>query len=176
MITPYLLYEDVAGAIRFLSKAFGFKKAGRPTSGTNGKLTHAAMKLGDDLNDGVSGTEIQEPKETRRSHADALRQRERCRRTLCACQASGSEDSRRTGGYVLRPSPLWGGGPRRASMVFLPRDQISRPQQTFLTQFQSDYRSGALTVVKIALSQAIVTANRFGIAYDNAVCDSYDSL
>lgn len=49
MITPYLLYEDVASAIRFLSKAFGFKKSGRPTSGENCKLTHAAMKFGDDL-------------------------------------------------------------------------------------------------------------------------------
>ncbi len=49
MITSYLLYEDVAGAIKFLSKAFGLKKSGRAMSGKNGKLTHAAMKLGDDL-------------------------------------------------------------------------------------------------------------------------------
>jgi PhnB protein len=49
MITPYLLYEDVAGAMRFLSKAFGFKKSGSAMSGKSGKLTHAAMKLGDDL-------------------------------------------------------------------------------------------------------------------------------
>ncbi len=49
MITPYLLYQDVAGAMRFLSKAFGFKKSGSAMSSTNGKLTHAAMKLGDDL-------------------------------------------------------------------------------------------------------------------------------
>jgi len=49
LITPYLLYEDVAGAMRFLSKAFGFKKSGRAMSGKNGKLSHAAMKLGDDL-------------------------------------------------------------------------------------------------------------------------------
>jgi PhnB protein len=49
MITPYLLYEDVAGAIKFLSKVFGFKKSGSTMSDKNGKLTHAAMKLGDDL-------------------------------------------------------------------------------------------------------------------------------
>jgi PhnB protein len=49
MITPYLLHEDVAGAMRFLSKAFGFKKSGSAMSGKSGKLTHAAMKLGDDL-------------------------------------------------------------------------------------------------------------------------------
>jgi uncharacterized glyoxalase superfamily protein PhnB len=94
MITPYLLYEDVAGAIRFLSKAFGFKKSGSTISDKNGKLTHAAMKLGDDLNhDGVSGSEIQKPKETRRSHPDALRQGEGCGRTFRACQESGSQDS-----------------------------------------------------------------------------------
>lgn len=28
MITPYLLYEDVAGAVKFLSKVLGFKKSG----------------------------------------------------------------------------------------------------------------------------------------------------
>lgn len=49
MITPYLLYQDVAGAIRFLSKAFGFKKSGSTMLDKNGKLIHAAMKLGDDL-------------------------------------------------------------------------------------------------------------------------------
>jgi PhnB protein len=48
-ITPYLLYEDVAGALKFLSKAFGFKKYGRAMPGTGGKVNHAAMKLGDDL-------------------------------------------------------------------------------------------------------------------------------
>ena len=48
-ITPYLLYEDVAGALKFLTKAFGFRKHGVPVSGSDGKLNHAAMKLGDDL-------------------------------------------------------------------------------------------------------------------------------
>jgi PhnB protein len=48
-ITPYLLYEDVAGALKFLTKAFGFQKYGVPMSGPDGKLNHAAMKLGDDL-------------------------------------------------------------------------------------------------------------------------------
>ena len=49
MITPYLLYEDVAGALRFLTKAFGFRKSGTTMSDKNGKVTHAAMKFGDDL-------------------------------------------------------------------------------------------------------------------------------
>ncbi len=48
-ITPYLLYEDVGSALRFLSKAFGFKKYGRPMIGPHGKINHAAMKFGDDL-------------------------------------------------------------------------------------------------------------------------------
>src|SRR5262245_19535538 len=48
-ITPYLYYEDVAGALKFLAKAFGFRKFGAQMSGPDGKLSHAAMKLGDDL-------------------------------------------------------------------------------------------------------------------------------
>ena len=48
-ITPYLLYEDVSDALKFLSKAFGFRKHGRTMSGPDGKINHAAMKMGDDL-------------------------------------------------------------------------------------------------------------------------------
>src|SRR5688572_16613606 len=48
-ITPYLLYEDVGGALKFLAKAFGFKKYGAQIKGPDGKLNHAAMQLGDDL-------------------------------------------------------------------------------------------------------------------------------
>jgi uncharacterized glyoxalase superfamily protein PhnB len=48
-ITAYLLYEDVAGALKFLSKAFGFKKAGDQYRGPDGKINHASMQLGDDL-------------------------------------------------------------------------------------------------------------------------------
>ena len=48
-IIPYLLYEDVAGALKFLSKAFGFKKYGSAYRGADGKINHAAMQLGDDL-------------------------------------------------------------------------------------------------------------------------------
>lgn len=47
-ITPYLYYQDVGGALKFLSKAFGFRKFGRPMSGPGG-IRHAAMKFGDDL-------------------------------------------------------------------------------------------------------------------------------
>lgn len=48
-ITPYLLYEDVGGALKFLAKAFGFRKYGAQMSGPGGKINHAAMQLGDDL-------------------------------------------------------------------------------------------------------------------------------
>ena len=47
-ITPYLLYEDVNGALKFLAKAFGFRKFGTQMVGPDGKINHAAMKLGDD--------------------------------------------------------------------------------------------------------------------------------
>jgi uncharacterized glyoxalase superfamily protein PhnB len=48
-ITPYLFYEDLAGAMKFLSKAFGLKRYGRAMRGKDGKINHAAMKFGDDL-------------------------------------------------------------------------------------------------------------------------------
>ena len=46
-ITPYLYYEDVDRALKFLAKAFGLRKFGRPMRGPDGKVVHAAMKFGD---------------------------------------------------------------------------------------------------------------------------------
>jgi len=48
-ITPYLYYEDVGGALKFLAKAFGFEKHGPEMKGADGKINHASMKLGDDV-------------------------------------------------------------------------------------------------------------------------------
>ena len=48
-ITPYLLYEDVGGALKFLAKAFGFQKDGPEMKGADGKINHASMKLGEDM-------------------------------------------------------------------------------------------------------------------------------
>ena len=48
-ITPYLYYEDVGGALRFLAKAFGLRKYGVQMRGPDRKIDHAAMKLGDAL-------------------------------------------------------------------------------------------------------------------------------
>jgi len=45
-ITPYLLYEDVAGALDWLSRAFGFEEQLRFT-GDEGYVNHAEMRLGD---------------------------------------------------------------------------------------------------------------------------------
>src|SRR5712672_3734625 len=47
-ITPYLLYEDVGGALKFLAKAFGFRKFGTQMVGPDCKINYAAVKLGDD--------------------------------------------------------------------------------------------------------------------------------
>ena len=48
-ITPYLYYQDVAGALKFLAKAFGFRKFGMTIKLPDGKINHAAMKLGSDV-------------------------------------------------------------------------------------------------------------------------------
>jgi PhnB protein len=62
-ITPYLLYEDVGGALKFLAKAFGFRKHGAQMLGADGKINHAAMRLGDDLiMMGCPGSRYRNPK------------------------------------------------------------------------------------------------------------------
>ena len=62
-ITPYLLYEDVGGALKFLAKAFGFRKYGVQVKGTDGTINHAAMQLGDDLiMMGYPGPKFKNPK------------------------------------------------------------------------------------------------------------------
>jgi len=45
-ITPYLYYQDVDHALKFLAKAFGFRAYGVKMRGPDGKTNHAAMKLG----------------------------------------------------------------------------------------------------------------------------------
>jgi uncharacterized glyoxalase superfamily protein PhnB len=45
-ITVYLYYEDVAGALNWLSRAFGFREHSR-MAGPDGNVAHAAMQLGD---------------------------------------------------------------------------------------------------------------------------------
>jgi uncharacterized glyoxalase superfamily protein PhnB len=45
-VTPYLLYEDVAGALAWLAKAFGLKERMR-MPGPDGKIVHAEMEIAD---------------------------------------------------------------------------------------------------------------------------------
>ena len=45
-ITPYLLYEDAAGAMDFLARAFDFEETTRMAM-PDGRVGHAEMKLGD---------------------------------------------------------------------------------------------------------------------------------
>ena len=62
-ITPYLLYEDVGGALKFLAKAFEFRKSGAQMLGPGGKINHAAMRLGDDqIMMGCPGSDYRTPK------------------------------------------------------------------------------------------------------------------
>lgn len=46
-ITPYLLYEDVAGALGWLAAAFGFRERLRFTA-PDGTVNHAEMEVGGD--------------------------------------------------------------------------------------------------------------------------------
>jgi uncharacterized glyoxalase superfamily protein PhnB len=46
-ITPYLYYRDVDSIMKFLSKAFGSRRFGSAMKGPDGKIVHAAMRLGD---------------------------------------------------------------------------------------------------------------------------------
>jgi uncharacterized glyoxalase superfamily protein PhnB len=62
-ITPYLLYEDVAGALKWLSRAFGFEEYGQRFHGPDGEVNHAAMKFGDGvIMMGYPGPEYKSPK------------------------------------------------------------------------------------------------------------------
>ena len=61
-ITPYLLYENVSGAIDWLASAFGFVERMR-VPGPDGKPAHAEMRLVDGvIMMGCPGPEYQNPK------------------------------------------------------------------------------------------------------------------
>lgn len=46
-VTPYLYYEDVASALDWLARAFGFRERMRIAGGADGKITHAEVELAD---------------------------------------------------------------------------------------------------------------------------------
>jgi uncharacterized glyoxalase superfamily protein PhnB len=62
-IIPYLYYEDVGGAMRWLARAFGLRKYGSVMSRPDGAIFHAAMKLGDGIvMMGCPGAKYRSPK------------------------------------------------------------------------------------------------------------------
>ncbi len=61
-ISPYLLYEDVAGALDWLARAFGFHERLR-LPGPEGKVVHAEMELADGvIMMGNPGADFHNPK------------------------------------------------------------------------------------------------------------------
>jgi uncharacterized glyoxalase superfamily protein PhnB len=63
-ITPYLLYVDVAAALDWLSRAFGFEERGDRFTGPDGKVNHAEMKLGSGIvMMGCPGPDYRNPKQ-----------------------------------------------------------------------------------------------------------------
>ncbi len=61
-ITPYLLYEDVAAALDWLRRAFGFRERLR-FQDDNGAITHAEMELdGGEIMLGHPGADYRNPK------------------------------------------------------------------------------------------------------------------
>ena len=62
-ITPYLLYEDGAAAVEFLTSAFGFREVLRSES-PEGRVWHAELALGDgNVYLGEPGREYKSPKQ-----------------------------------------------------------------------------------------------------------------
>lgn len=61
-VTPYLLYEDCAGALEFLGKAFGFEETLRYDD--DGNVTHGEMRVGGDssIMMGDPGDDFENPK------------------------------------------------------------------------------------------------------------------
>ena len=61
-ISAYLLYEDVAGALDWLARAFGFRERMR-MPGAEGKILHAEMELADGvIMMGNPGADYRNPK------------------------------------------------------------------------------------------------------------------
>jgi PhnB protein len=61
-ITPYLLYEDVAGAVDWLARTFGFSERMR-LPGPDGAINHAELELADGvIMLGCPGSDYRSPK------------------------------------------------------------------------------------------------------------------
>jgi PhnB protein len=67
-VTPYLLYSDVAKALTWLGKAFGFLEVGDRFEGKDGTVQHAAMVTqegGDMIMMGCPGPKYKNPRKLR---------------------------------------------------------------------------------------------------------------
>lgn len=63
-VTPYLLYADVAAAMDFLKAAFGLEEYGERFLDSDGRVNHAAMKIGDGvIMMGCPGAAYKNPKQ-----------------------------------------------------------------------------------------------------------------
>jgi len=61
-IAPYLYYEDVAGALEWLARAFGFRERMR-MAGPNGRIMHAEMEMAEGVvMMGNPGSDYRNPK------------------------------------------------------------------------------------------------------------------
>lgn len=49
VLTPYLICDGAAGAIRFYERAFGAKEAFPPIPAPGGRIAHAELKIGDSV-------------------------------------------------------------------------------------------------------------------------------
>lgn len=113
-ITPYLYYEDVDRALRFLAKAFGLRKYGVQMRGPDGKVNHAAMKLGKRPDhDGASRGLLSQSEAAWPDHAEPVYQRGGRRQTFPTRAESRCGHPRGAHRYGVRPSPLRGDGSRR---------------------------------------------------------------
>jgi uncharacterized glyoxalase superfamily protein PhnB len=62
-ITAYLLYRDAGAAVEWLAKAFGLRTAGELYKDQSGRVTHAAMRLGEaSVMLGSPGPDFKNPK------------------------------------------------------------------------------------------------------------------
>ena len=63
-VTPYLYYQDVATALRWLADAFGLRESFR-MQGPDGKVSHAEMRIADGVvMMGCPGPQYRNPKHT----------------------------------------------------------------------------------------------------------------
>jgi uncharacterized glyoxalase superfamily protein PhnB len=107
-VTPYLLYEDVGAALKFLSKAFGFRKLGTQKLDVSGKITHGAMQLGDDMiMMGCPGPDYRNPKRlgenTQSLYVDVDDVDKHCARA----RKNRRDDHRGARGHGVWTPPLW---------------------------------------------------------------------